>query len=231
MASNKAGGKKVLRQQISNLGRTHRGTYIADLNRKPLNNFLPVSLLSCVVFFCFFITGCVKGQKSSGHHSEKAPMMATDSLKKSIPKEEHEFIGEAHLTLLYHAPAVRGRMIWGGLVPYGEVWVTGAHSATSLEIDKDFTINKHVVPAGKYAIFTIPGKETWQVIINKKWDQHLADEYDQKDDLVRVEITPEITEQHQERLRYTIVPLNERKGSIIIRWEKMRISVPVEILP
>jgi hypothetical protein len=169
-------------------------------------------------------------QSPAAHHPQSTPPKVTsDTLKKSISKEEHEFIGQAHLTLLYHAPSVRGRTIWGGLVPFEEVWVTGAHSATSLECDRDFVINGKTIAAGKYALFTIPGKEKWQVIINKKWDQHLADEYDPAEDIVRMEVIPEILASHQERLKYTIVPRSEKRGSILIRWEKIRITVPIEI--
>jgi hypothetical protein len=171
----------------------------------------------------------LKAQNPAVHHPQStAPKVTSDTLKKSIPKEEHEFIGQAHLTLLYHAPSVRGRTIWGGLVPFGEVWVTGAHSATSLECDHDFVINGKTIAAGKYALFTIPGNEKWQVIVNKKWDQHLADEYNPAEDVARIEVVPEMLGSHQERLKYTLVPLSEKRGSILIRWEKIRITVPIE---
>ena len=66
--------------------------------------------------------------------------MQTDTIKTSIPKEEHAQIGGSDITIKYHAPGVRGGTIWGGLVPYGEVWVTGAHSATTFEIDRNFVV-------------------------------------------------------------------------------------------
>lgn len=129
----------------------------------------------------------------------------------------------------YHAPTVRGRTIWGGLVPYGDVWVTGAHSATSFEIDKDFIINDQEIPAGKYALFTIPDKESWTIIINKNWDQHLADEYDQKEDVIRVSITPAQLEQVQERLKYALVSNTSSEGTVQISWEKVRVSIPFKV--
>ncbi len=129
----------------------------------------------------------------------------------------------------YHAPAVRGRAIWGGLVPYGEVWVTGAHSATSFEIDKDFIVNGQEIPAGKYALFTIPDKENWTIVINKNWDQHLADEYDQKDDVVRVLVKPEQLGQIQERLKYTVLSNASSEGTIRISWEKVGVSLSFKV--
>jgi len=162
-------------------------------------------------------------------HEQHSQASQADTLKKSIPKEVHAQIGDAHMMIHYHAPAVRGRMIWGGLVPYGEVWVTGAHSATSWEFNKDIVLNNTIIPAGKYAIFTIPGKEKWTIIINKNWDQHLTDEYDAKDDLVRVEVFPERLANTQERVKYSIVANGSTKGSVTISWEKIRVSLPVEL--
>ena len=102
--------------------------------------------------------------------------------------------------IVYHSPGVRKRIIWGGLVPFDEVWVTGAHDATTLEIDKTFISRGKEIPAGKYAIFTIPGKNEWTVIINKQWKQHLASEYDEKDDIVRLKVKP-VKVPHKERLQ------------------------------
>jgi hypothetical protein len=121
-------------------------------------------------------------------------------------------------------------VIWGGLVPYDEVWVTGAHKATSIEIGKKFRVGDKEIPAGKYALFTIPGKETWTVIINKKWDQHLADDYSELEDLVRLSVKPTVTKENSERLQYIINGSGESRAYIIIRWEKLEVSFPIEIL-
>lgn len=163
-----------------------------------------------------------------GQHDHPTATAAADTLKKSIPKEVHAQIGEAHMMIHYHAPAVRGRVIWGGLIPYDEVWVTGAHSATNWEFNKDIIINGKTITAGKYAVFTIPGKDNWTVIINKNWDQHLADEYDAKDDVIRVTVRPEFRN-HQERLSYSLSADGNTKGQLIIGWEKVRITLPFQI--
>jgi hypothetical protein len=156
---------------------------------------------------------------------------AADTLKKSIPKEVHAQVGQAHLMLYYHAPAVRGRMIWGGLVPYGEVWVTGAHRATAWEFNRDIVIGNTTIAAGKYAIFTIPGKEQWTIIINRNWNQHLADDYDAKEDVVRINVTPQNIAALQERLAYGIKAQSDHQGILTIRWEKILISLPFTIKP
>jgi hypothetical protein len=166
-----------------------------------------------------------KKENTEHQHETEQTAQPADTLKKSIPKEEHAMIGDAHITIMYHAPAVRGRQIWGGLVPYGEVWVTGAHRATSFEINKDFEIGGKIIPAGKYALFTIPGQEKWTFIVNKKWDQHLADDYTEADDILRVEVTPQSSEQIQERLKYTVTG-SDKNGELTISWEKVKITIP-----
>jgi hypothetical protein len=189
------------------------------------------TLFTVLIAVAIFVSSCEPKKTTNEHqHDTTAPTIAeADMKKKSIPKEEHAQIGNAHVTIHYHAPGVRGRTIWGGLVPYGEVWVTGAHSATTFEIDKNFSVAGQEIPGGKYAIFTIPGQDKWTIIINKNWEQHLTDEYDQKDDVVRLEVTPEQTAEVQERLQYSIIPKDETSGSISIHWEKIKVSMPFEI--
>lgn len=112
------------------------------------------------------------------------------------------------------------------MVPYDEVWVTGAHDATTIELRKDAVIGKKIVPAGKYALFTIPGKNEWTVILNTRWQQHLASEYDEKEDIVRLKVKPQ---QHKltERLQYFIEPGTGSSGKVAITWERIRIEFPV----
>lgn len=151
------------------------------------------------------------------------PNLGKDTTKRSIPSRTIARINQDSVTIDYHSPGVRNRIIWGGLVPYGEVWVTGAHNATRLSTPFPFMADGKPVPAGNYALFTIPGKKEWTVIINKHWEQHLASEYDPKDDLVRMKVKPKKTG-HTERLQYFIDP--GKDGSILISmaWEKLRIE-------
>ena len=151
-----------------------------------------------------------------------------DTIKKSIPKEATYTVNGATIALKYHAPAVRGRSIWSGLVPYGDVWVTGAHKATSFEIDEDFIVNDQKIPAGKYALFTIPDKDQWTFIINKNWEQHLTDEYNQADDVIRVTVKPAYLNENQERLKYLITS-NGPNVILSVQWEKIKIELPFTV--
>ena len=115
----------------------------------------------------------------------------------------------------YYSPGVKNRTIWGGLVPYGEVWVTGAHNATSFRINQSFSIGDTKVDAGKYAIFTIPGKDEWIFILNKNYQQHLADHYKQEEDVLRSTVKPVWANTVTERLQYSVI-----ENKLVIAWEK-----------
>lgn len=153
-----------------------------------------------------------------------------DTLKGSLKAYAEDNLGEAEFKITYHSPAVRGRIVWGGLVPFDKVWVTGAHMATSIESNVDFMLDSKAIPAGKYGFFTIPGKEKWTVIINKNWKQHLTDEYDSKDDVARIEITPSQLPENQERLQYEIIPRSEVEGVIHLSWEKLQLQITITMV-
>ena len=149
-----------------------------------------------------------------------------DTIQKSIEAYITKQINDVRFTIYYHSPAVRNRVIWGGLVAFDNVWVTGAHSATSIEFDKRITIDNKKIPAGKYALFSIPSQKEWTVILNRNWKQHLADDYDAKDDVIRLSVKPDTLDYTQERLMYDISQTRENQGNIEMRWERLKLSVP-----
>lgn len=153
------------------------------------------------------------------------PNMVKDTSKKSIKSMAISIVEKDSIKISYHSPGVRKRIIWGGLVPYDEVWVTGAHDATTLEIPKTFVVNGKEIPAGKYAFFTIPGKKEWTLIINKHWKQHLVSEYDEKDDVIRIKVKAKKTV-HTERLQYFVETGKDNKGTIAVAWETLRVELP-----
>ena len=152
-----------------------------------------------------------------------------DTTKKSIKAVAVGNLGEATVTIQYSSPKVRGRAVWGELVPFEKVWVTGANNATSIEFDRAVEVGGAEVPAGKYAFFTIPGKEKWTLILNKNWQQHLADKYDPQEDVVRTEVLPQ-PNAHTERLEYFIEPpADGGSGGIAVAWEKLIVRLPVKV--
>jgi hypothetical protein len=156
------------------------------------------------------------------------PNLVKDTTKKSIKSMAFAVVKDDSIIINYHSPGVRKRIIWGGLVPLDEVWVTGAHDATTIEFPTSVLIGGKTIPAGKYAFFTIPGKDEWTIIINSNWHQHLATEYDEKDDIVRINVKPKKND-HTERLQYFIDATDEGKGKIAVAWEKLRVEVDYKV--
>jgi Protein of unknown function (DUF2911) len=132
-------------------------------------------------------------------------------------------IGGANITIAYSSPAVKGRTVWGDLVPYGKVWRAGANEATTFETDKDITVEGKTLPAGKYAFFVIPNEKEWTVIFNKTAAQWGAYKYDEKQDALRVEAKSEKSKEFNERLKYTV-----EKDGIALFWENMKVPVKVK---
>ena len=186
-------------------------------------------LILTLTFFCFAISIAQAQQEKKTEEVCYNPNAKGDTSKRSIKSAAAGKIGEANVTINYHSPGVRGRTIWGGLVPYNDVWVTGAHSATNIEIDKDFIVAGTSIPKGKYALFTIPGKEEWTIIINKNWEQHLTDDYLQKEDVVRIKVKPIQQNKITERLQYFIEDGKNSNGKIVIAWELLRIAFDITI--
>lgn len=168
-----------------------------------------------------------KSEDHSGHENHAAASSEKPK-SKSPEKMAMTNVGKNHVHIEYHSPSKRGRQIFGGLVAYGEVWVTGAHSATSIRFSKDVEIGGTQIPVGKYALFTIPGEEEWTVIINNNWEQHLADDYDQAEDVVRFQVTPRKLDQPVESLTYLVEPVDEMTGTITISWDDVAISFEVK---
>ena len=157
-------------------------------------------------------------------HSQHQASEVKPAASKSPKKTAMAIVDGNHIHIDYSSPSVRGRQIFGGLVGYGEVWATGAHKATWIQLDKSVKIGEKVVPAGKYGLFTIPGEKEWTVIINQVWDMHLADDYDASKDVIRFTCTPEALETTMESLTYQVEEIADKTTQISIAWDKTKIK-------
>ena len=155
-------------------------------------------------------------------------LIAKDTLKGSPKRVSMNTIGNTHIHIEYGSPGVKGRMIWGGLVAYDQVWATGAHNATSIDFSTDVTIGGKKIAKGKYALFTIPGKTEWTIIINANYKQHLADAYNASEDIVRVKVKPIKKQQPTQRLTYSVVSSGKDAG-VMIEWEYLSVVLPVKV--
>lgn len=155
-------------------------------------------------------------------------LIAKDTMKGSPKRVAMKSIGNTHIHIEYGSPGVKGRMIWGGLVAYDQVWATGAHNATSIDFSTDVTIGGKKITKGKYALFTIPGKTKWTIIINTNYQQHLADAYNVSEDIVRVKVKPIKKAQATQRLTYSVIPSGKDAG-VMIEWEYLKVVLPIKV--
>ncbi len=187
---------------------------------------------SMLMASCSGSTTTEESQDSSEHkmeeHDHEAMAESKPKKKSASPKQQAmAMVGNNHIHIEYASPSVRGRVIWGGLVAYDRVWSTGAHKATSINFPEAVLIDGKELPAGKYGFFTIPGETTWTVIFNKVWDMHLADDYQESEDVLRFEVTPEELEATQESLEYKVLSTGDNTGTISVAWDKLKISFEV----
>ena len=149
-----------------------------------------------------------------------------DKSKRPSPLlEAKATVGDLHIDIDYGSPAVKGRKVWGGLVPYGEVWRTGANEATTFEVNKDVEIEGQKLSAGKYSLFTIPGEKEWTLIFNKEASQWGAYNYKVEEDALRVTLKPEKVKEMSERLTFKI---NEKTGKVTLYWENIAVPFMVK---
>lgn len=146
----------------------------------------------------------------------------------SPPATAEATIAGKHITIDYSAPSKRGREIMGKLVPYGEVWRTGANAATTLKTDAALKIGNLTVPAGTYTLFTIPTEKSWTLIVNKQTGQS-GTAYDEKQDLGRVPMTVRKLKNTQETFSIGLKPTTGRKADLRLCWENVEASVPVTV--
>ena len=130
------------------------------------------------------------------------------------------------VTIDYSRPSMRGRKIFGGLVPYGQVWRTGANAATSLKTDVDLTIGGATVPAGSYTLYTIPSENGWKLIINKQTGQW-GTAYEEKDDLARVDMKVSKNASPTEQFTISFDKTGPSAATLKLDWANTTASVGV----
>ncbi len=154
--------------------------------------------------------------------------------KKSSPENTVEYQqGDTNLSVFYNRPFKKGRAIFGGLVPYGETWRTGANEATTFETNKDLTIKGEKLPAGKYTLWTVPNEDKWEVIFNTgeySWGVSLikggkASRNPEKDALVVDVATQQLSTVTEQ---FTIAFEDMDVLMLTMTWDKTKVAVPIE---
>ncbi|MBC6608999.1 DUF2911 domain-containing protein [Hymenobacter sp. BT188] len=137
-------------------------------------------------------------------------------------------IGLTDVSVDYHAPGVRGRQIWGQLVPWGQVWRAGANENTLITFSAPVKINGEPVPAGKYSFYVLPqDNQDWQLILNRVTTHWGSEGYDAKDDLLRVPVSSETAPMY-ETLVYWFSEVKPTTARLNLSWEKRTVSMTIE---
>lgn len=136
-------------------------------------------------------------------------------------------VGITDVTIKYSRPGVKGRSIWGGLVPYDKVWRTGANEATTITFSEDVTINGQKLAKGTYSLHTTPGQSAWKVHFNSVADQWGSYSYDAAKDVLVVNATPQ-TAPHMEWMSFEIPEMTTDTAKIVLRWDKVAVPFTVD---
>ena len=157
-----------------------------------------------------------------------AAQQADKSKRPSPPgRAEFTFADGKKVTIDYSRPYLKGRKLGGEIVPYGEVWRTGANEATSLKTDSDLVIGGTTVPAGSYTLYTLPSQNSWKLIINKQTGQW-GTEYNESQDLARVDMNVTSLSQPVEQFTISFDKAGNDSAKLNLEWEKTRASVDVQ---
>ncbi|MEO6812749.1 MAG: DUF2911 domain-containing protein [Ginsengibacter sp.] len=153
---------------------------------------------------------------------------ADKSKRASPPETATGIVAGTNITINYSSPAVKGRKIWGDLVPYDKVWRLGANEATIFETSKDIKVGGKNLPAGKYSLYAIPGEKQWVFIFNSKTGQwgiknDESTSEDPANDVLRVTAKPQKSGTFNERMKFVV-----DKNGFIVEWENLKIPVSIK---
>ena len=165
-------------------------------------------------------------------------LLVASSLPAQTPKVEFpapspactlkQSVGLTDIEIVYSRPGVKGRQIFGSVVPYGAVWRTGANNATKITFSTPVKINGADIPAGSYSLYTIPGETEWTVIINKKTGQS-GTQYDEKSDLVRFKAVPGKLAETIHSFMIEFNGISDESAVLLLAWEHTFVPLKIEV--
>jgi len=138
-------------------------------------------------------------------------------------------VGLTDISVDYARPGVKGRKIFGEMLPYGQLWRTGANTATVITFSTDVKVNGQDVKAGKYSIFTMPGETEWTIMLNKDTELWGESGYKQSNDVLRTRVTPSTTSSLVETMRISVENIKNESADIVIAWENTEVVIPVTV--
>lgn len=139
-------------------------------------------------------------------------------------------IGITDVTITYSRPGVKGREIWGKLVPFNELWRTGANAATVMEVSDEVMIEGQKLPAGKYSFFTIPAQTgDWTLVVNKNPNLGGTAGYKQEEDVFRAKVKAQMMPTSREWLEFSFEDLSDSAATMVLYWERLRLPVKMTV--
>ena len=160
--------------------------------------------------------------------AQTAAQAAIETPAPSPKARVEQRVGITDVSIDYSSPGVKGRKIWGEVVPYDKVWRAGANAPTKLTVSRDFAFGGTQVKAGSYSVFVTPGKKTWTVALNTDLNA-TQDSHDDKNDVARVVVTPAALPALRERLIYVFSDTQDDRTDVDLEWERVRIRVAIAI--
>jgi hypothetical protein len=188
---------------------------------RPMKPIVFPKLAAAAVVACCFLFNQIEAQAQP---TDKKVSVAKKDDRPSPPAEAKAVVGDLKLRINYSQPGVKGRTIWGELVPYGKVWRTGANEASTIEVSRDCKVGGSMLRAGKYAIFSIPGENEWTIIFNNVPDQWGAYKYDESKDALRVKVKPSKSPEFNERFKFDIKSEPTGEGKVSLYWENLMVT-------
>ncbi len=133
------------------------------------------------------------------------------------------------IKIAYSRPSMRGRKVFGNLVPYGDLWRTGANAATKVSFGEDVILNGTEVKKGEYALYTVPNEKEWEIVLNKGVNNWGTGGYKQEDDVIRFKVTPKRINNKIETFTITIGNITYTTCDIVLKWENTKVLIPVKV--
>jgi len=137
-------------------------------------------------------------------------------------------LGVTAIDLVYHRPAVNERDVWGALVPYGQVWRTGANENTTIAFSTDVTVEGEPLPAGVYGLHTLPAEGEWEVIFSHDTTAWGSFSYNEENDALRVKVQPQAAE-HQERMQFAFDEVGADSAVLALSWAALRVPISIGV--
>jgi hypothetical protein len=160
-----------------------------------------------------------------------SPVFAQLRLPQASPAARvSQTIGLTEVTVAYHTPGVKGREVWGKLVPYGQIWRCGANEATLVSFSDSVKVNGKPLPAGTYSLYILPETASkWFLVFNKDTTLWGSEGYKPENDMLRVPVTPQAAPSHMESLQYAFSNIQTTSATLQLAWEKLIIPVHIEV--